>query len=140
MTEQSPLWRGTLKALVVAISATSAVRWLAVTALDIPAGFPPLGGPAPTIFFTVIGTVGAAGVLGIVRRRAAHPGAAFRRIAILVLVLSFLPDLWLLSGGGSGAFPGATSTGVGVLMVLHMVAALTIVWGLTGLRFSSDPP
>ena len=139
MTEQSSLGRATLKALVVAISATSAVRWLAVTALDIPADFPPLAGPAPTIFFTVIGTLGAAGVLGIVRRRAAHPAAAFRRIAILVLVLSFLPDFWLFSGGAS-VFPGATSTGVGVLMVLHMVAALTIVWGLTGLRFSSDPP
>ncbi len=139
MTEQSPLWRGTLKALVVAISATSAVRWLAVTALDIPAEFPPLAGPAPTIFFTVIGTLGAAGVLGIVRRRAAHPGATFRRIALLVLMLTFVPDFWLFSDGGSGAFPGATSTGVGVLMVLHIVAALTIVWGLTGLRSSSGP-
>ncbi len=137
MTEQSSLGRATLKALVVAISATLAVWWLAVTALDIPAEFPPLAGPAPTIFFTVIGTLGAAGVLGIVRRRATHPAAAFRRIALMALVLSFLPGLWLLSGSGSGVFPGATSTGVGVLMVLHMVAALSIVWGLTGLRVSS---
>ncbi len=55
----------------------------------------------------------------------------------MALVLSFLPDLWLLSGNSS--FPGATSTGVGVLMVLHIVAALTIVWGLIGLRSSSGP-
>jgi hypothetical protein len=137
MTEQSSLGRATLKALVVAISATLAVRWLAVTVFDIPAEFPPLAGPAPTIFFTAIGTLGAAGVLGIVRRRAAHPGAAFRRIALLALMVSFVPDFWLFSGSASGVFPGATSTGVGVLMVLHMVAALTIVWGLTGLRFSS---
>jgi hypothetical protein len=137
MTEQSSLGRATLKALVVAISATLAVWWLAVTALAIPAEFPPLAGPAPTIFFTVIGTLGAAGVLGIVRRRATHPAATFRRIALMALVLSFLPDLWLLSG--SSSFPGATSTGVGVLMVLHIVAALTIVWGLIGLRSSSGP-
>ena len=137
MTEQSSLGRATLKALVVAISATLAVWWLAVTALAIPAEFPPLAGPAPTIFFTVIGTLGAAGVLGIVRRRATHPAATFRRIALMALVLSFLPDLWLLSG--SSSFPGVTSTGVGVLMVLHIVAALTIVWGLIGLRSSSGP-
>ena len=55
----------------------------------------------------------------------------------MALVLSFLPDLWLLNG--SSSFPGATSTGVGVLMVLHIVAALTIVWGLIGLRSSSGP-
>jgi hypothetical protein len=137
MTEQSSLGRATLRALVVAISATLAVWWLAVTALAIPAEFPPLAGPAPTIFFTVIGTLGAAGVLGIVRRRATHPAATFRRIALMALVLSFLPDLWLLSG--SSSFPGVTSTGVGVLMVLHIVAALTIVWGLIGLRSSSGP-
>ena len=47
------------------------------------------------------------------------------------LLLSFLPDLWLLSEPGSQAFPGATPTHVVVLMVLHTVAAAVIVPGLT---------
>ena len=132
MAEPSSLWKGALKGLVVAIISTLAVRWLALTVLSVPAEFPPLAAPFPTIFFTAIGTLGAAGVFAIVRRRAENPVSAFRRIAIVTLILSFLPDLWLLSDGGSGAFPGATPTGVGVLMVLHTVAALTIVWGLTG--------
>lgn len=132
MAEQSSLWKGALKALVVAIIATSAVRWLALTALSVPAEFPPLAAPFPTIFFTAIGTLGAAGVFAIVRKRAERPVYAFRRIATVVLILSFLPALWLLSDGAAGAFPGATPTGVGVLIVMHMVAALTIVWGLTG--------
>jgi len=45
--------------------------------------------------------------------------------------LAFLPDLWLLSDGAVGAFPGATPIAVGVLMLMHVAAAAVIVWFLT---------
>ena len=132
MAEQTSLWKGALKGLVVAIIATLAVRWLALTMLSVPPEFPPLAAPFPTIFFTVIGALGATSVFSIVRKRAEHPVPAFQRIAVVTLMLSYLPDFWLLSDGAAGTFPGATPTGVGVLMVLHTVAALSIVTGLTG--------
>jgi hypothetical protein len=51
-----------------------------------------------------------------------------------VLLLSFLPDLWLLSDAAAEAFPGATGSGVAVLMLMHVAAAGVIVWALTGRR------
>ena len=120
-----------LKALVGSIVATSVVRWAAVATLDIPIEFPPLAGPGPTIFFTAVGALGAIAVFAVLRRRSHRPEYLFRWIALGVLLLSFPADLWLLSDGAAGAFPGATPTGVTVLMVMHVVAAAVIVWGLT---------
>ena len=120
-----------LKALVGSIVATSAVRWAAVATLDIPAEFPPLAGAGPTIFFTTVGALGAIAVFAVLRRRSDRPEYLFRWIAVGVLLLSSWPDLWLLSDGAAGAFPGATPTAVGVLMLMHVVAAAVIVWFLT---------
>ena len=90
-----------------------------------------MAGPGPTIFFTAVGALGAIAVFAVLRRRLDRPEYLFRWIALGVLLLSFPADLWLLSDGATGAFPGATPTGVTVLMVMHVVAAAVIVWGLT---------
>jgi hypothetical protein len=132
VSQAEKLWVAGLKALIGAMIATLAVRWAAVATLDIPAEFPPFAGPGPTIFFTTLGALGAIGVFGVVRRRSDRPEQLFRRIAVGVLLLTFLPDLWLLSDGAAGAFPGATPTAVGVLMLMHLIAAAVIVWSLTG--------
>lgn len=139
MTRKDRLWVAGLKALVGSIIATLAVRWAAVATLDIPTEFPPLAGPGPTIFFTAVGALGATGVFGVVHRRADRPEYLFRWIAVGVLLLASLPDLWLLSDGAAGAFPGATLTGVGVLTLMHVVAAAVIVWFLT-VRGPMGPP
>ncbi len=120
-----------LKALVGSIVATSALRWAAVAALDIPTDFPPLAGPGPTIFFTTVGALGAIAVFAVLRRRSDRPEYLFRWIAVGILLLSTLPDLALLSDGAAASFPGATPTAVGVLMLMHVVAAAVIVWFLT---------
>ncbi len=130
MTAKDRLWARGLKGLVGSIIATLAVRWAALATLDIPTEFPPLAGPAPTIFFTAVGALGATAVFGVVRRRADRPEYLFRWIALGVLLLSFLPDMLLL-GDGAAAFPGVTPTGVGVLMLMHVAAAAAIVWFLT---------
>ena len=120
-----------LKGLVGSTIATLAIRWVALATLDIPAEFPPLAGPGPTIFFTAVGALGAMRVFCVVHRRADRPEHLFRWIAVWVLLLSFLADLWLLSDGAAGAFPGATPIAIGVLMVMHVAAAVVIVWFLT---------
>ena len=131
MMRKDSLWVGGLKGLVGSIIATLAVRWAALATFDIPTEFPPLAAPAPTIFFTVVGALGATAVFGVVRRYADRPEYLFRWIALGVLLLSFLADLWLLGDGAAGAFPGVTPTGVGVLMLMHVAAAAAIVWFLT---------
>ena len=130
MTAKDRLWARGLKGLVGSIIATLSVRWAAIATLDIPTEFPPLAGPAPTIFSTAVGALGATAVFGVVRRRADRPEYLFRWIALGVLLLSFLPDM-LLFGDGAAAFPGVTPTGVGVLMLMHVAAAAAIVWFLT---------
>ena len=131
MARKDRLWVRGLKALVGSIIATLAVRWAALATLEIPSDFPPLAGPGPTVFFSAVGTLGAIVVFAFVRRRADRPESLFRRIALGVLLLSLLPDLLLLGDGASGTFPGTTPAGVGVLMLMHVVAAAAIVWLLT---------
>ncbi len=131
MTRKERLWLVGLRTLVASIIATLVVRQAAVATLDIPTEFPPLAEPGPTVFFTAVGVFGATAVFAVVRRRSDRPEVLFRWIALGVLMLSVLPDLWLLSDGAAGAFPGATPAAVGVLMLMHLVAAAVIVWFLT---------
>jgi hypothetical protein len=128
------LWVAGLEALVGATVATLGVRWAALATLTISPQFPPLAGPGPTIFFTVVLGLGAVGVYGALRRWSDRPESLFRRIAVVVLLVSFVPDLWMLSDGAAAAFPGATPTAVGVLMLMHVAAAAVIVWSLTRRR------
>ncbi len=131
MTRKERLWVVGLRTLVASIIATLVVRQAAVATIDIPTEFPPLAEPGPTVFFTAVAVFGATGVFAVLQRRSDRPEYLFRWIALGVLLLSSLPDLWLLSDGAAGAFPGATPTAVGVLMLMHVVAAAVIVWFLT---------
>ena len=131
MTRRDRLWVAGIKGLIASIIATLGVRWAALATLEIPAEFPPLAGPGPTIFFTAVAALGAAGVFGIIHRHANRPEYVFRWIAVGILLISSLPDLWLLSDGAVDAFPGASPSAVGVLMLMHVTAAVVIVWFLT---------
>ncbi len=131
----NPWWAG-LTAVVAAVVATLLVRAVALTVFDIPAEFLPLAEPGPTIVLTGVGASGAIIVFSFVRRIASRPAAMFRTIALVALLLSLLPDLWLLSGAGSAAFQGATISAVATLIVQNVVAAVVIVGTLT--RSGSD--
>ena len=129
--QRESLWVSGSKAVAGALVATLVVRWLAVTVLTVPPDFQPLSGPVPVILFTTVGALGAVGVYAVVRRFSDEPDIVFRWIALVVLVLSIMPDLWLLTDAATETFPGATTTAVTVLMTLHVVAAAAIVWFLT---------
>jgi hypothetical protein len=137
--QRESLWVSGSKAVASALAATLVVRWLAVAVLTIPPDFQPLAGPGPVIFFTTIGALGAVGVYAIVRRVTQEPDVVFRWIALVVLVLSIMPDMWLLTDAAAETFPGATTTAVTVLMTLHIVAAAVIVWFLTSARGAPAP-
>jgi hypothetical protein len=114
-----------------AIVAVLVVRWVALALIDVPPEFLPLAGPSAAGFFTTALGIAAVVVYAVVRRFAKRPERTFRWISVGVLVVSFVPDLWLLSEGGSEQFEGATPAGVAILVVLHVVAAAVIVPGLT---------
>ncbi len=121
------LWVGPL-AIVAAVAANFVVRALALAVLDVPADFIQLQSPA-FLPFTVVGVLGAVIAFALVGRLSRAPVRTYTRLAIVVLVLSFIPDIGLLVSGA----PGATLPGVLVLMVMHTVAAVVAVGILTRL-------
>ncbi|WP_246023008.1 DUF6069 family protein [Halosimplex halophilum] len=94
----------------------AAVQWVGIAP-----GFRALTYP-PVVFLSVLGALGAAGVYALLRNRVAEPAATFRKLALAVLVVSFVPDLALLA-----ADPAATVAGVVVLMGMHVVVAAIAV-------------
>jgi low temperature requirement protein LtrA len=117
--------RGIVAALVGA--AVNAGLVALATAAGIAPGFQALTYP-PVVFLSVVGALGAAVAYLVIQRRASgDPDRAFTRIAAIVLVLSFVPDIGLLFGDDA-----ATVAGVVLLMVMHVVVAVAAVTLLTG--------
>jgi hypothetical protein len=118
------LWAGPL-AIVLALIANGIVRAIALALLDIPADFQPLQTPA-FIFLTVVLLLGAILTFAVIGRLSRRPVRTFQIVALIVLVLSFIPDIGLLASGA----PGATLPGILVLMLMHVIAAGIVVWVL----------
>ncbi|MBJ7600927.1 DUF6069 family protein [Candidatus Nephthysia bennettiae] len=92
-------------------------------ALEVPLGFSPLTAPS-VASMTIVGMIGATAVFGWIARVRPDPRATFVRIALVALVLSWVPDLviWV-----TGVFSATTGTGIFTLMTLHVVAAACAV-------------
>ncbi|MBA3944775.1 MAG: hypothetical protein H0X37_09470 [Herpetosiphonaceae bacterium] len=120
-------WVGPLT-IIAAVIGTVIVRTIAAALLNV-GNFPPLGW-GPPIAFTVIGALGAVLVFALIGRFARRPITLFKRIALGVLVVSFVPDILLLV---SRVMPGTTVATVGALAVMHVLAWTIIVRMLTTL-------
>ncbi len=81
---------------------------------------------SPTIIFTVVPAIIAVLLYGVLRRFTARPERTFTVIAAVVLLASIIPDLTYIPTV-DGASPGQTA----ILIVMHVVAAATIVRMLT---------
>ena len=126
--DQQALWWAGPLTVVVAVLLVFATRAVAFALVDLPADFPPLtyGGLA---FFTVM-LVGL-GVLVFVgcAMWSARPIPLYRKIALVTLAVSMIPDALL-----PGNVPGATWSAAIVLMVAHVAAWLPTVFILTNRR------
>jgi Family of unknown function (DUF6069) len=111
----------TAVALIIAIPADLAIEAFARQASEVSPDFPPFQGSVGP--YTAAGIV-LAGVVYAVLGRAVHDAdRLYVRIAIVVLVLSWIPDVALLFINE----PGATVPAVASLMVMHAVAAAIVV-------------
>ena len=123
------LWLGPL-VIVAALAANAIVRAVALAVLDVPATFTPLASPS-FISLTIIGVLGAVIVFAVVGARAKQPISTFRKIAVGALLVSCLPDIGLLFGGGG--MPAAALSNVLALMLMHTAAYAISVGLLTTL-------
>ena len=128
------VWVGPLTVLV-AIAVVLAVRAVAFALLDLPAAFPPLTYQA-LLFFTVVLTSIAVAVFAVVAKRSVDPAGTYRRIALIALLVSLLPDLALPFADAPDPAQAATWPAVFVLMVMHVAVWWPTVRILTtlGLR------
>lgn len=110
-----------LLAIIGSVLVNTLLRILALALLPIPAGFIQLQIPMLIVVFTVIGTLGAFIVFALINRFARNPLRLFRVVASVVLVLTFIPDLLLLSS------PTANLASVATLIVMHIATYLVCV-------------
>lgn len=113
-------------AIALAAVANLLVYHVAEAVLSIPPTFQPMH-PARVVVLTVLGGLGAVGAYVIVQNKADDPPRTFVNVAMVALVVSFIPDILLLVTDR----PGTTIAGVVTLMTMHIVAAVTLVAGLT---------
>lgn len=124
------VWAGPL-AIVAAVAGNLVVRFIAAALLNPAPEFLPLGW-APPILFTFGGVLGAVIVFGLIGRFARRqPIALFRRVALIALVVSLIPNVLLLFNPQSAPFPGATAANFLALSLMHVVAWAISVTVLT---------
>jgi hypothetical protein len=117
-------WVGPLT-IVASNLAVLAVRAVAFATLDLSPEFQPLTYFGLVLFTTVLVGLGVL-VFAVVARRALTPIRTYRRIALVAMLLSLVPDMFLVGSG-----PGATWPAAIVLMVMHVAAWLPTVLILT---------
>lgn len=119
---------------IVATAADVIVATALRNALQVPVGFSPLTVPS-VVSMTIAGMIGATVVFGWLTRVRPDPRAAFVRIALAALILSWLPDLgiWV-----TGVFPATTGAGILSLATLHVVAAACAVTFLYRFGMASE--
>lgn len=117
-----------LGTVVAAVIANLLVYALGSVVVGYDPGFVVLANPSGTILFTVVPAIVAVLLYAVLMRFSADPARVFTNIAVVVLIVSLIPDLTYIP-----SVPGATSGQTATLMLMHVVAAGVIVWMLTAL-------
>jgi hypothetical protein len=86
----------------------------------------------PVIALTTIGIVGATIVYALLRAFTKSPNTIFTWIAIVVLIVSFIPD-YLVIGVTTGPFAGGNLGSALTLALMHVATAVIVVLSLTKL-------
>ena len=114
----------TALALVIAIPLDLAIEAFARQAFTVPPDFEPFQGTVAP--YTAGGIILAGATYAVLQRFVRDAARVYGRIAIVALVLSWIPDVALLLINE----PGATVPAVASLMVMHAVAAAIVVTSL----------
>jgi Family of unknown function (DUF6069) len=112
------------------VAANAAFFYLAQVAVQYDPAFLPLGNVSAPIIFTVFPAVVAAllyaGLLQFIRQYAAM---VFTVISAITFVVTLIPDFTYIP-----TVDGVSNAEIGVLVVMHAIAATVITRGLTSIR------
>ena len=112
----------TAAALILAVPLDLAIEAFARRAFDVPLEFAPFQGTVGP--YTAGGVILAGAAFAVLRRVVRDADRLYIRVAIVALVLSWIPDVALVVLRD----PGATVPAVGSLMVMHALTAVIVVW------------
>jgi hypothetical protein len=122
-----------LATVVAAVIANLVIYALGSLVVGYDPGFVVLATPGGTILFTVVPAIVAVLLYAVLMRFSANPARIFTNIAVVVLIVSLIPDLTYIP-----SVPGASLSQTAVLMVMHVVAAVVILSMLTRLTRSQS--
>jgi hypothetical protein len=113
-----------------AVVANAVFFYVAQVAVQYDPAFLPLGNVSAPIIFTVFPAVVAAvlyaGLLQFVRK---HAALVFTVISAITFVITLIPDLTYIP-----TVDGVSNAEIGVLVLMHAIAAAIITRGLTSIR------
>jgi hypothetical protein len=121
-----------LGTVVAAVIANLLVYALGSVVVGYDPQFVVLANASGTILFTVVPAIVAVLLYAALVRFSGNPARIFTNIAVVVLIVSLIPDLTYIP-----SVPGATSGQTAILMLMHVVAAGVIVSMLTS--FTRSP-
>lgn len=115
-----------LGTVLAAVLANLVVYFLGSVIVGYDPRFIVLATPSATILFTAVPALVAVLLYVTLIRFTSNPARIFTTIAIVVLIVSLIPDVTYIP-----SVPGASAGQTVVLMVMHVVAAVVIVSLLT---------
>jgi hypothetical protein len=115
-----------LATVIAAVAANVLVYFIGSALVGYDPAFIVLANVSATILFTVVPAIVAVLLYALLLRFTDNPARNFTIIAGIVLIISLVPDITYIP-----TVPGASTGQTAVLMVMHIVAAVVIVWVLT---------
>ena len=122
-----PVWKAAMLGLLLSIVANLIILF---STKPFVIAFAPLS-VSPVLLWTTIGFLGAWGTYALIRRFVQKYNHDFVAISVLVLLLSFIPDIFVDRLGAM--FAGSTSGAIAVLMMMHVVEAGIAIFVFTRL-------
>lgn len=121
-------------AILLSIAANLIVRAVGKAIVDMPADFNPLATWQPIVIFSTLFILIATLVWGFITRRSVTPERTFTIVAVVGLLVSLIPNVFMLLSPESFAIMGTATSGAALtLVVMHIVSGLITVPTLTRL-------
>jgi hypothetical protein len=130
--EQQPtgrIGRNGLLAIAVSLVANLILYYLALAIAPSVGDFAMLG-PINVVASTILYLLVAIGAFILVNRYTSRPVRTYRIVAVIALLLSFIPPISAGLGGIPNIAPASTATVI-TFILMHIISAAVTVWALT---------